>query len=162
MNDRTADEALKRSLDETLRMIARVSAPDGMEDRIRCRIASRDGAAESSSGKAERVLLWPRSPRAQSAGARGTGFRERWVRGAAAAAIAAAIAGAGWGVYMRVQQAAAANVAAAPRTQPADASRNGVFRESGAIRRPQTLTKPVVTGAQTPASKPKSAGSTPE
>ena len=146
-----------RSVDETLRMIARMPAPEGLEERVK--------AGLHLAGTPGRVLAWPAARRAQSEGAgsmigpgvsmpsvRAPGVRDRigWVRtgcarGAAAAAIALAVAGGGWGIYSRVEPAQSAKAVAIPQAKPA-----GAFSEAGAMRRPLTLTGPVVK----PASKP--------
>jgi hypothetical protein len=65
--------------EETLRLVASLPAPEGIEERIHetLRTAPRRGT----------VLTWP-AP---------------WMRAAAAAAIAFVVAGGGWGIYSRVQ-----------------------------------------------------------
>jgi hypothetical protein len=100
----------------TLRLIARLPAPEGLEDRVQAGLlaAPRDG----------RVLAWPRAlPMAGG-----------WMRGAAAAAIVCVVAGGGWGIYSRVQPARGIM---APET-------GGQFSTGEARRRPQTLEGPVV------------------
>ena len=74
------------SADETLRIIAGLPAPAGLEERVHAvlRAAPRRG----------RVLAWPEALRPQSS----------WMRTAAAAAIVFVVAGGGWGVYMHVEQ----------------------------------------------------------
>jgi hypothetical protein len=99
----------------TLRMIARLPAPQGLEDRVQAGLltAPRQG----------RLLAWPRAlPMAGG-----------WMRGAAAAAIVCVVAGGGWGIYSRVQ----------PR--PAGLTTgSGGFSTSEAVRRPKTLEGPAV------------------
>jgi hypothetical protein len=104
--------------DETLRLVANLPAPDGLEDRIHkvLRSAPRQGV----------VLPWP----AQSL------LRRDWMRASAAAAIAFVVAGGGWGVYSRVQHGQLAI--------PAHVAAPGGFSGAGAIRTPQTLDGPVV------------------
>jgi len=70
----------------TLRLIARLPAPEGLEERVRAslRAAPRRG----------RILAWPAAFRPESG----------WMRAAAAAAIVFVVAGGGWGVYSRVEQ----------------------------------------------------------
>jgi hypothetical protein len=105
----------------TLQWIARLPAPEGLEDRVihRIHIAPRPG----------RVLHWP--GRMSSRGA--------WMRGAAAAAIVFVVAGGGWGIYMRVQPAQPGKVLVMPRGGTA-----GGFSGAGAIRTPDTLHRPVI------------------
>src|SRR5580704_6423005 len=76
----------------TLRLIARLEAPDGLEDRVHAKLlaAPRRG----------RVLAWPGSF-VPAVG---------WLRAAAAAAIVCVVAGGGWGVYSHVQHGMIAQV----------------------------------------------------
>lgn len=107
--------------EQTLRLLASLPAPDGLEERVRAglRTAPRGG----------RVLAWPV-----------TGAAGGWLRGAAAAAIVLVVAGGSWGVYSRVQQPwQPAKGIAGPRV-----AGPGEFSEGGAVRRPQTLQGPVV------------------
>jgi hypothetical protein len=69
----------------TLRLIARLPAPDGLEDRVM--------AGLKTAPRTARVLVWP------SLFQPTTG----WMRGAAAAAIVFVVAGGGWGIYSYVQ-----------------------------------------------------------
>ena len=78
-------------LDATLRVVAKLPAPEGLEERVHEALRA---APRASSGGAT-VLQWPSRLVAESA----------WVRSAAAAAIAFVVAGGGWGVYSRVQTA---------------------------------------------------------
>jgi len=113
--------------DETLRLIAHVPVPEGLEERVRgtLRAAQRSG----------RVLVWP-------AALRVTGG---WLRAAAAAAIVFVVAGGGWGVYLHVQhQAAKVAAPAAPQiVAPA-----GGFSSAGTMRKPQTVKGPAVTPSE--------------
>jgi hypothetical protein len=122
--------------EETLRLIARHPAPEGLEERIQ---AGLQGAARRAS-----VLAWPTaSPMAGG-----------WMRAAAAAAIVFVVAGGGWGVYSRVQPGRPAHGVAGPHI-----AGPGEFTEGGAVRRPQTLEGPVVTPpAAAPVPKTKAAG----
>ena len=110
------------SAEETLRLIASLPAPEGLENRIHeaLRSAPRRGV----------LLDWP-----------GKGpLRRDWMRAAAAAAIAFVITGGGWGVYTRVQQGQPARVI----VMPAHGAAAGSFSGAGAIRMPQTLNGPVL------------------
>ncbi len=110
----------------TLRLLARLPAPEDLEDRVHLflRAAPRRG----------RILSWPAA----------LGPDSRWLRGAvgrgaAAAAIVCVVAGGGWGVYSRVQPAQTTQVIATPRV----AAPSG-FSSAGAMRTPQTLNGPVL------------------
>jgi hypothetical protein len=112
--------------EETLRLIARLPAPEGIEERVKAGLR----AAPQFALPAGRALAWP-SPMAGG-----------WIRAAAAAAIVCVVTGGGWGIYSRVQPGQPAQGIAGPRL-----AAPGGFTEGGAVRRPQTLTGPVVTGA---------------
>jgi hypothetical protein len=109
------------SAEETLRVIANLPAPAGLEDRVHAalRVAPRRG----------RVLAWPEGFRPQSG----------WMRTAAAAAIVFVVAGGGWGVYTRVEQNRPAKILVMPRI-----AAPGGFSGAGAMRTPETLTGPMV------------------
>lgn len=103
----------------TLRQIANLPAPRGIEDRVIARL--------SSAQRAGRVLSFARllSP------------ADNWLRAAAAAAIAFFVVGGGWGVYSRVQPRGMAV------TIPQANHSNGLSN-AGAVRVPQTLQAPVL------------------
>ena len=119
--------------EETLRLIASVPAPEGLEERVHevLRRAPRSG----------RVLTWPARFRARIAP------DHDWVRATAAAAIVFVVVGGGWGVYSRVEQ----NQPAKGFVMPAQMPGSGGFSGAGAIRTPQTLPGPTV---KPPAKKP--------
>lgn len=128
--------------ERTLRAIATLPAPEGLEDRVKAglRGASREG----------KVVSWPFS----SGGAR------RWMqsagmRAAAAAAIVVVIAGGGWEVYSHIQLAPLPAAVAEP--QPLN--QGGAFHAAGAIRVPQTLEGPVVAAPANSSEKQKAASS---
>ena len=106
--------AVTRNADVTLRLIAHLPAPEGLEDRLLAGIRSAPPSG--------RVLKWP---------------GEEWLRTAAAAAIVFVIVGGGWRIYSRVQPGSA--VAAPPH-----AGNAGGFSNAGAVRVPQTVPSPVV------------------
>jgi hypothetical protein len=108
--------------EDTLRLIAALPAPEGLERRMRdaLRTAPRQG----------RVLAWPFALRADAA----------WVRATAAAAIVMVVAGGGWSVYSHIQPWQPAKAPAVPARVGA---MNG-FSGAGAMRSPQTLHPPVV------------------
>jgi len=108
--------------ERTLRLIASLPVPEGLEDRVHAGLAA--------APRRGRVLAWP-GMRTQASG---------WVRGAAAAAIVFVVAGGGWGIYSRVQPSQPARVI----VMPARAAAPGGFSGAGAMRTPQTLNLPVV------------------
>ena len=101
----------------TLRLIAQLAPPEGLEKRVltSLRTAPRSG----------RLLSWPGVLLPS----------EAWMRSAAAAAIVFVVAGGGWSIYMHVQPA---------RTTIAAPAHGGGFSSAGAVRMPQTVTVPVV------------------
>jgi hypothetical protein len=105
--------------DATLRLIAGLPTPGGLEKRV---IAGLRSAPRSG-----RIISWPRllNP------------TENWLRSAAAAAIVFVVIGGGWGVYSHVKTT---NATAAPPTTGA----GGAFSNAGARVIPHTLTSPVV------------------
>ncbi len=109
------------SAESTLRLIARLPVPEGIEDRVMVgvRAARRTGL----------VLRWPGL--LQPTGS--------WMRGAAAAAIVFVVAGGGWGVYTRVKPSEPNKVVVMPRI-----GTGGGFSNAGAMRTPDTLNGPVV------------------
>jgi hypothetical protein len=121
----------ERSVDETLRMIARMPVPERLEERVKAGLQLADMPG--------RMLSWPSQRRAESHGVQGGWMRAGWARGAAAAAIALVVVGGGWGIYARVEPMHSAKTGAAPGAKP-----SGVFSEAGAMRRPQTLVGPTV------------------
>jgi hypothetical protein len=108
--------------EDTLRLIAGLAAPEGLEERVRVtlRTAPRHG----------RVLAWPLALRADAT----------WVRASAAAAIVMIVVGGGWGVYSHIKpwQQAKAPLA------PARVGTMSGFSGASAVRSPQTLQPPVV------------------
>lgn len=111
-------------VDETLRIIASLPAPDGLEDRV--------NQALSDAPRLARVLPWPQP-------------RDRWVesafaRGAAAAAIVFVVGGGSWGVYSRVHQSDVPRAIVMPRV----AAPGSGFSSAGAMRTPQTLNGPLL------------------
>ena len=118
-----------RQAEATLRMIAGLPAPGGLEDRVQ--------QALSKAPPTARIVAWPLSSERWS--------RERWMqssfaRGAAAAAIVLAVGGGGWSVYSHVHPAQAPRVIAMPLRVGAP----GGFSNAGAMRTPQTLNRPVL------------------
>ena len=112
--------------EETLRLIASLPAPAGLEDRVH--------AALRGVPRGARVLAWPAIS------------QSGWMRTAAAAAIVFVIAAGGWGVYTRVEQGQPAKVIVMP---PRMAGPGG-FSSAGAMRTPQTITGPTAPAPATP------------
>jgi hypothetical protein len=115
--------------EDTLRLIARLPAPDGLADRVQSGL--RDAP------QAGRVLRW-RAPLRPPGG----WMHSSVARGAAAAAIVCMVAGGGWTIYSRVSPASSAKVIVMP--QPTGPGGGG-FAPAGAKRVPETLQGPVLT-----------------
>lgn len=120
-NSKISDHGHAGAGDETLRLIASLPAPAGLEDRVHTALRVPPRHA--------RVLAWPKRLNPQSG----------WMRSAAAAAIVFVVVGGGWGVYTRIQHNQPAKVIAMPARMPA----TGGFSPVGAMRVPQTLPGPV-------------------
>jgi len=118
----STSESASSAAEQTLRLLAQLRSPEGLEDRVI--------AGLHSAPRRGRILYWPRTL-GGSGGA--------WIRGAAAAAIVFVVAGGGWGIYTRVQPAQPARVLVMPRAGAA-----GGFSGAGAMRTPETLHGPVV------------------
>ncbi|MGA2217997.1 MAG: hypothetical protein ABSG51_07915 [Terracidiphilus sp.] len=116
--------------EKTLRLIAHLPAPEGLEERVRTGLRDRRLAGTA------RVLDFPAALRPGS----------DWMRSAAAAAIVFVVVGGGWGIYSRVQQPQGAKVIA----MPARVASPGGFSNSGAMQLPKTLNGPVVVLPVTP------------
>jgi hypothetical protein len=121
MNDPVHNPIELGAAEETLRLIAHVPAPQGLEDRIHAALLSRP--------RRGRILSWPSVPRLES----------NWMRSAAAAAIVFVIAGGGWGIYSHVQQPQAKVI-----VMPMHVATQGGFSSAGAMRTPNTLNGPVL------------------
>jgi hypothetical protein len=129
MNSTPHNSFPSQSGEETLRLIASLPAPEGLEERLH--------SALRAAPRGARVLAW--RGRSGLAARRENG----WMRTAAAAAIVFVVVGGGWGVYTRVQQGQPAKVI----VMPAHAG----FSGAGAKRTPPTLPGPAVSR---PAAKP--------
>ena len=121
MTDPTHNPIELGAADETLRLIAHLPPPHGLEDRVHIALLSRPRRA--------RILSWPTAPRIES----------NWMRSAAAAAIVFVVAGGGWGIYSRVQQPQAKVI-----VMPMHVATQGGFSSAGAMRTPNTLNGPVL------------------
>jgi len=120
-NELNGSEAMSDA-ERTLRLIAALPAPEGLEERVKAglRVAPRQA----------KVMLWPFLPMEG----------RRWMQRAATAAIVLVIAGGGWGVYSHIQPAPLPTAVSAP--QPLNGG--GGFNAAAARRVPQTLQGPVV------------------
>jgi hypothetical protein len=113
--------------EKTLRLIASLPAPKGIEDRVKSglRTAPRQGG----------VISWP-----LSTPVRGGGSGVSAMRAAAAAAIVFVVAGGGWEVYSHIRLAQAPTAVAAPQ----QIGGGGGLSAAGAKRTPRTLEGPTV------------------
>jgi hypothetical protein len=127
------------SYEETLRLIARISAPEGLEERVQEGLRAATGTA---SGRA-RILRWPVALRLENV------WMQNLARTAAAAAIVAVVVGGGWSVCSRFQPTQPSSAIAVPQRgagqtgQPGQPGQGG-FSSAGAMRTPQTLNGPIV------------------
>ena len=119
--------------EETLRLIARLSAPEGLEERVQVGLRT---AASTASHRA-RILRWPVALRLENA------WVQNLARTAAAAAIVAVVVGGGWGISSRFQPTQPSSAIAIPQ-RGAEQIGQGGFSSAGAMRTPQTLNGPVV------------------
>ncbi len=136
------------SAEETLRLIANLPAPAGIEERVHTALRAvpdRDPQQQAlvpEIGHRGRVLAWPSAPRVQSS----------WMRTAAAAAIVFVVVGGGWGVYSRVQHGQPTRIILMPRIPSA-----GGFSGAGAMRMPETVPGPVLHPTKAQEARPEGA-----
>ena len=128
VQNQSAGSSDSGEFEETLRLIARLSAPHGLEERVQAGLR----AAPAASGA--RILQWPRALRPDTA------LGSAWMRSAAAAAIVALVIGGSWGVYSRVRLIQPTRAI----TVPLHLSTQGGFSSAGAMRTPLTLNGPIV------------------
>jgi hypothetical protein len=133
------DQINPRDAERTLRLIARLAAPDGLVDRVQSRL--RKAPREAT------VFSWPLTLRPA-----GGWIHANFVRGTAAAAIVCVVAGGGWEIYSRVQPAA--TPAAKVIVMPGRVGTSGGFSSAGAMRTPDTLNGPVLKHAIKPVPQP--------
>lgn len=134
--------ATPASVDATLRLIATLTPPAGLEDRIHASLLAQLKAADRPE-VVSRVLAWPSS---RPVGPRW--LQNDLLRSAAAAAIVAVVLGGSWGISSRIRPAASAKGAALPNRVAGP----GGFSSAGAMRTPQTLHGPVVLPGSAPLS----------
>jgi hypothetical protein len=116
--------------EETLRLIAQLPAPQGLEERLMAKIRQAPRTAH--------VFDWPRNPR---------WTHSALVRGAAAAAIVCLVLGGGWEIYSRVAPPAASRAVTVP---PLAGSKG--FSSANAVRTPKTLEGPTLSHPEVAAS----------
>jgi hypothetical protein len=128
--------------EETLRMIARISAPEGLEERVQAGL-------RTASPKA-RILRWPEALRLENP------WMQNLARAAAAAAIVAVVVGGGWSVSSRYLPNQPTSAIAVPQRGAGQTGQigQGGFSSAGAMRTPQTLNGPVVAHLATPVTQP--------
>ena len=128
--------------DETLRMIARISAPEGLEERVQ--------AGLRTVSPKTRILRWPEALRLDNP------WIQNLARAAAAAAIVAVVVGGGWSVSSRYQPNQPTSAIAVPAHGAGQTGQTGQggFSSAGAMRTPQTLNGPVVAHPATTVTHP--------
>lgn len=122
--DRCAGEI---EAEKTLRLIATLPAPEGIEERIKAGLRSAPRQAA--------LVGWP-----LAAGRRHGWMQAPVLRAAAAAAIVIVVAGGGWEVYSHIRVAAAPTAVTTP---PVISGQSGLSA-AGTKRVPQTLEGPVI------------------
>lgn len=145
MNATPNPDSGHNSGEDTLRLIASLPAPVGLEERVHKTL--RAGPRGRVLGS-RRVLSWPARFRGKAV------MESNWMRAAAAAAIVFVVVGGGWGVYSRVQPGPAGKVIVMPQVVPS----SGGFSGAGAIRVPATIPGPKIGDQATPASTDRAPG----
>jgi hypothetical protein len=125
--------------EETLRLIARISAPEGLEERVQAGLRT----ATSTASRRAQILRWPVALRLENA------WMQNLARTAAAAAIVTVVVGGGWSISSRFQPAQPSSAIAIPlrgagQTGVTGQVGQGGFSSAGAMRTPQTLNGPIV------------------
>ena len=119
----TAPELM--AAERSLRLIASLPAPAGLEDRVKAGLRG----APAKAG----VIAWP--------GTHQVRWTQAWyMRAAAAAAIVFVVVGGGWGVHARFKPAPEPAAEAAPQR----IGGGGGFSSAGAMRKPTTVEGPKV------------------
>lgn len=121
--------------EETLRLLAHMPAPAGLEERVKNTLRMDSGAAN--------VVAWPSDYRLKRRWTQST-----WARCAAAAAIVVVVAGGSWSVYPHREATPAPKAIALPHPVA-----HG-FENANAMRTPQTLQGPVLKKAPEKAVEP--------
>jgi hypothetical protein len=114
--------------EKTLRQIATLPAPEGIEERVK--------AGLRTSPRTAQLVRWP-----SAESSRNSWIQNQAMRAAAAAAIVMVIAGGGWAIYSHIQLAPEP----AAVTTPPHLDGHGGLSAAGTKRVPQTLEGPIVT-----------------
>jgi hypothetical protein len=122
--------------ENTLRLIASLPAPEGLEKRVQAGLRVE---ASTAVGKT-RILHWPEALRLDYTSWQNLAWVQNLARTAAAAAIVAVVVGGGWGISSRFQPAQPTSAVSVPL----HSGSQGGFSSAGAMRTPQTLNGPVV------------------
>jgi hypothetical protein len=130
----SANGAAPGFADETLRLLASLPAPEGLEERVTARLHAAANPTSRFAANNAKILAWPTKSRLDLV------FNSNWLRSAAAAAIACVVIGSSWSVYSRVQVIQPTAAIAPPRV----VATPGGFSSAGAKRLPQTLNGPLV------------------
>lgn len=138
-SDRNSFVSGSGAADETLRLIARISVPEGLEERVQAGLRT---ATSTASGRA-RILCWPVALRLENV------WLQNLARAAAAAAIVAVVVGGGWEISSRFQPAQPSSAITVPQRGAGQTGLTGLtgqggFSSAGAMRTPQTLNGPIV------------------
>jgi hypothetical protein len=140
LHDLKASESVSSPAEETLRLIASLPAPDGLENRVNTALSSaRQHGRVLGRGS---LLAWHRTLGLTF------GPESNWMRTAVAAAIVVVVAGGSWGVYSRVESSRpeptpfAHNQPAKVIVLPPRMPVAGGFSGAGAMRTPVTLPGP--------------------
>ncbi|MGD0832003.1 MAG: hypothetical protein ABR907_13755 [Terracidiphilus sp.] len=127
----SAGSAGNVEFESTLRLLANLPAPAGLQDRVQAGLLS---ASRTVAPKA-RILAWPVALRPAAGW-----MQSSLARSVAAAAIFAVVIGGGWSISSRLHPA---QPASAFTTSPRVSTQGG-FSSAGAMRTPQTLNGPIV------------------
>jgi hypothetical protein len=144
----TSKNTTPRVAEETLRLIASLPAPPGLEDRVLAGVR----AAPRATCVRTRVQAWP-----GSLGPIGVWMRD-WThsslaRTAAAVAIVFVVTGGSWSIYSRVTPPKPDSGPANGIVRP-HAVAPGGFSGAGAMRTPQTLNSPMIVHPATTTQQP--------
>jgi hypothetical protein len=137
------------SYEETLRLIARLPTPEGLEERVQAGLRAE---ASMAAGRT-RILRWPGERRQNYTSLQNLAWLQNLARTAAAAAIVAVVVGGGWGISSHVSSRFEATQPSNAVAFPPHSAGQGGFSSAGAMRTPQTLNGPMVTHPATAASE---------
>lgn len=134
------DRGSAMDAEATLRLIAALPAPDGIEDRVKIGLKTGLKTGLRAAPHQASVIRWPQR---STDGARWTHLS--WthlagMRAAAAAAIVMVVAGGGWEVYSHIRVAAQPAALVAPERMGGSSG----LSAAGAKRKPHTVDGPVV------------------